>query len=145
MPRNGNRTVLNQGNSPTCGPTSCGMVLDTLGNPIDVSQLVKQLKIGKNGVTIDKLEGLLKSHGVKAQYRSKLTIEALAESTAKGKPAVVAVRQGGGGHAIVVDGITTRQGVDVVAIRDPWGEQFFERLDVFKKRYMRQGVVIKSD
>lgn len=54
------------------------------------------------------------------------------------------VRQGGGGHAIVVDGVTVRQGVPVVAIRDPWGQQYFESVDVFSKRFLGQGIVINE-
>ena len=34
IPRNTDRLVLNQGQSPTCGHNSCAMVLDTLGKPV---------------------------------------------------------------------------------------------------------------
>ena len=39
IPRNTDRLVLNQGQSPTCGHNSCAMVLDTLGKPVNVESL----------------------------------------------------------------------------------------------------------
>jgi hypothetical protein len=80
---------------------------------------------------------------VAASLDYDLSISSLAKATAGGKPAVVAVIQNGGGHAIVVDGVTTRQGAQVVAIRDPWGRQYFERVDQFEKRYLGIGIVVK--
>ncbi|WP_232358274.1 papain-like cysteine protease family protein [Paraneptunicella aestuarii] len=118
--------------------------MDTLGNSVDVEDLVKQLPITDKGVSIDKLSGVFQNYGVDAEFKRGLTIDDIASATQSGTPVIVAVRQGGGGHAIVVDGITTRQGVDVVAIRDPWGTQYFEKLTVFKKRFLRQGVIINS-
>lgn len=144
LARNGNRIVLNQGNTPTCAPTSCGMILDTLGHPVDLAALVGRANVGTNGMTADRVAVLLRSEGVDASFKTRMTIQDLADATAGGNPAIVAVRQGGGGHAIVVDGVTTRQGVQVVAIRDPWGEQFFEKVDVFNKRFLKQGIVING-
>lgn len=40
LPRNGDRTVVNQGALPTCGHNSCGMVLDTMGKPVDIVSLI---------------------------------------------------------------------------------------------------------
>ena len=129
----------------TCGPTSCGMVLDTLGRPVDLGALVQQAQVGKNGVGIDSLAKILQNEGVNARFQRGLSIDALREATAGGNPAIVAVKLDGGGHAVVVDGITTRQGIEVVSIRDPWkGVQYHEQLDVFKQRYYRQGVVIEG-
>ncbi|MBB5020636.1 hypothetical protein HNQ59_003961 [Chitinivorax tropicus] len=145
LSRNGNRAVFAQETINTCGPTSCGMVLDTLGRPVNLGTLVQQIQVGRNGVGIDSLAKLLQSEGVNASYQSRLSIEALRKATADGNPAIVAVKLEGGGHAVVVDGITTRQGVEVVSIRDPWkGAQYHEQLDVFKQRYYRQGVIIKG-
>lgn len=150
MPRYGDREVIEQEvGAPTCGPTSCAMVLDTLGNPVDVEALITKLNITETGVPINDLAGLLKSQGIDATYRSRLSIEELGRITSGGNPAVVAVITPNGGHAIVVDGITRRNGVDVVAIRDPWGNngvhrgKYFERLDSFKSRYVGQGVEVK--
>jgi len=143
LPRDGRRTVFDQGKAPTCGPVSCGMVLDTLGRPVDLAQLIRDARVGRKGVTMDRLESLLQSRGVNAVLDYDLSISSLARATASGKPAVVAVIQGGGGHAIVVDGITTRQGAQVVAIRDPWGTQYFERVSQFEQRFLGIGIVVK--
>ncbi len=40
LSRNGDRTVVNQGALPTCGHNSCGMVLDTMGKPVDIVSLI---------------------------------------------------------------------------------------------------------
>ena len=63
-------------------------------------------------------------------------------TTTKGHPAVVATRLDRGGHAIVVDGITTRQGQKVVAIRDPaLGRQYFTPLEEFSDRFSGQAIL----
>ncbi|MGZ2747417.1 two-partner secretion domain-containing protein [Burkholderia stagnalis] len=145
LTRNGSRTVIAQEAVNTCGPTSCRMVLDTLGRPVDLSALVQRAQVGKNGVGIDVLADVLRSEGVDATYRSGLSIDALREATKSGNPAIVAVKLDGGGHAVVVDGITTRLGVEVVAVRDPWkGVQYYQAIDEFKKIYYRQGVLIRG-
>ena len=38
-------------------------------------------------------------------------------------------------HAVVIDGITTRNGVRVVAIRDPHGVQYFSPVDTFRRTF----------
>jgi Peptidase C39 family len=144
LDRNGSRLVLNQGNAPTCAPTSCGMVLDTLGRPVDLADLIKSANVGPNGMTADRVATLLREQGVDASFRTRMTVQDLADATADGNPAIAAVTQGGGGHAIVVDGVTSRQGVSVVAIRDPWGQQYFEKVEVFNQRFLRQGIVING-
>lgn len=144
LERNGSRVVFNQGNAPTCAPTSCGMVLDTLGQPVDLIGLVERANVAANGMKADRVAALLRSEGVDASFRTRMTVQDLADATANGNPAIAAVRQGGGGHAIVVDGVTTRQGVPVVAIRDPWGQQYFEKVDVFSQRFLRQGIIING-
>ena len=144
MQRNGSRLVLNQGNTPTCAVYSCGMVLDTLGNPVDMTALLNQANVGANGMTMNRVATLLQNQGVSATFTTRVDMSDLAAATADGNPAIAAVTQGGGGHAIVVDGITTRMGTPVVAIRDPWGQQYFETVDSFSQRFLRQAIVIKG-
>jgi len=70
-------------------------------------------------------------------------VENLAAITNNGQPVIVMIRvfdwQGrlGGFHAVVVDGVTKRFGVDVVAIRDPIGRphggRYFQRVEDFAK------------
>ena len=143
MPRNGSRLVLNQGNAPTCAPTSCGMVLNTLGKSVNVHSLINEANVGTNGIPISKVAALLKNHDVNATFKNRMTIGDLEVATRNGKPAIVAVKQGGTGHAVVIDGVTNRYGVAVVAIRDPWGKQYFETVESFQKRFLNQGVTIK--
>jgi len=144
LARNGERTVFNQGNAPTCAPTSCGMILDTLGQPVDLVRLIERANVGPNGMSANRVADLLTGEGVNATFKARMTIDDLAKATANGNPAIAAVRQGGGGHAIVVDGVTTRQGVKVVAIRDPWGQQYFEKVDTFNQRFLRQGIIVNG-
>jgi hypothetical protein len=80
-----------------------------------------------------------------ARVKNRVSIEELAEATSKGNPAVVATRLDRGGHAIVVDGITTRQGIKVVAIRDPaLGRQYFTPLDEFIERFSGQAILTNT-
>jgi hypothetical protein len=110
----------------------------------DLAALVGRANVGANGMTADRVAALLRSEGVDASFKSRMTIQDLADATANGNPAIAAVRQGGVGHAIVIDEVTTRQGVPVVAIRDPWGQQYFEKIDVFNQRFLKQGIVING-
>jgi filamentous hemagglutinin len=144
MARNGSRKVLSQGNAPTCGPTSCGMVMDTLGLPVDLPKFIRQADVGPDGTEMSKLTKVLRDNGTDASTPVRVSLLEVMEATAKGNPAILAVKQGGGGHAIVVDGITGRDRTFVVAIRDPWGKQYFERLDVFKERYLGWAILVKG-
>ena len=108
LERNGSRVVFNQGNAPTCAPTSCGMILDTLGRSVDLVSLVESANVGANGLKADHVADLLRGEGVDASFKTRMTVQDLADATINGTPAIAAVRQGGG-HAIVVDGVTTRK------------------------------------
>ena len=119
------------------GPTSVGMVLDTT-NAARTSTNIINLGLSANGTTIDRLAALLRQNGVNAVWRQGYSIGDVAKATEGGKPLIAAVRvPGGGGHAIVVDGLTTRMGQSVVAIRDPsgGGQQYFELASEFAKRF----------
>ncbi len=62
-PRNGDRLVLNQGNLPTCGPTSCAMVLDSAGQKFDLGGLIAQSGVTAQGTTLPKLATTLNAIG----------------------------------------------------------------------------------
>ena len=143
LQRNGKRTVLNQGPYPTCGPTSCGMILDDLLPNRAKTSLGGYRGVTSKGTTADNLANLLKENGVNAKFKKGMSIEDLAEATSNGKPAIAAIRVRYGGHAVVVDGITTKFGEKVVAIRNPWGTQYFQKVSEFKKVFLRQGVTIE--
>jgi RHS repeat-associated protein len=153
MARAGKRPVLNQGNAPICGKTSADMVLDDLvpGVPRNVQGMPTPTK---TGVGIDKVANYLERNNVNARFQPWTTVDELAEATAKGDPAIAAVRQKAwdpevgkmveGGHAVVVDGVTTRQGVRVVAVRDPWGTQYFETVESFSDRWIKGQTVVTN-
>ncbi len=146
IPRDGDRLVLDQGRLPTCGPNSCAMVLDSSGKKFDLNKLIADSKVTSQGAYMGDMAQALRNQGlVTARVKNRVTIEQLAEATSNGNPAVVATRLDRGGHAVVVDGITMRQGQMVVAIRDPaLGRQYFTPLDEFSERFSGQAILTNS-
>jgi filamentous hemagglutinin len=70
------------------------------------------------------------------------TIESLTRATAKGDPAIALVDLDRGRHFVVVDGVTSRQGQKVVAIRDPAnGRQYFTPVEEFSERFSGEAVL----
>ena len=143
LPRNGDRLVLDQGQLPTCGPNSCAMILDSSGRAYDLNKLIVDSKVTSQGAYMGDMAKALRNQGLDAaRVRNGVSIEELTEATSGGNPAVVATRLDRGGHAVVVDGITTRQGQQVVAIRDPaLGRQYFTPLEEFVKRFSGQAIL----
>jgi hypothetical protein len=141
LPRNGDRLTLNQGTLPTCGPTSCAMVLDTAGRQFDLGALISQSGVTASGTTMPRLASILNSNGLSAQRVLGATVEDLAAATANGNPAIVRMSLDRGGHAIVVDGVTVRNGAIVVAIRDPaLGRQYFTPVDEFSRKFSGEAI-----
>jgi hypothetical protein len=149
LPRNGKRNVRNQLTENTdvphmaCGPTSCGMVLDTAGKPADVTKLAKEANLGKHGTYVADLETVLLNNGVNsARYMigNEVSIGTLEKATRQGHPAIVRLELQGSnggkyGHFVVVDGITIKEGQKAVAVRDPaGGKQYFVPVDQFEQR-----------
>lgn len=68
--------------------------------------------------------------------------------TSNGTPVIARIADKTGGssfsHFVVVDGVTTRNGISVVAIRDPWGKQYFSPVSTFEKNFTRDVVVPKG-
>lgn len=85
-------------------------------------------------MTSPAIRDLLRGRGVDASVVKGLTVDKLALATADGSPSIIIVEQGKGFHAVVVDGVTTRKGVSVVAVRDPWGAQYFEEASIFPRQ-----------
>ncbi|HEJ9811588.1 TPA: VENN motif pre-toxin domain-containing protein, partial [Proteus mirabilis] len=141
--RNGDRLVLNQGNLPTCGPNSCAMVMNTSGLNYDLGKLITDAKVTPQGARMNNLASAMRNQGLAdARFISRVSVEELAVATSKGNPAIVAMKLDRGGHAVVVDGITVRNGQTVVAIRDPaLGRQYFTPIDEFKNKYMGQAII----
>lgn len=117
------------------------MVLDTI-NPGRASTNTINLALTARGTTMDRLAALLRRNGVNATWRGRYSIDDVARATAGGNPLLAAVRVPGGGHAVVVDGVTTRMGQRVVAVRDPRGRQYFELVSEFSKRFRGEVVTL---
>jgi filamentous hemagglutinin len=144
--RNGSRMLLDQGQAPTCGHNPCGMVLDTLGRPVDVESLIAELPPSKGGIFPEEVAELFKGEGVNASDYYKRNVDDLIRYTTDGTPVVVRIAdpETGFSHLIVVDGVTKRNGVEVVAIRDPHGKQYFSPRTTFSKYFSGDVVVPRS-
>jgi hypothetical protein len=147
MPRNGTRTVLDQGMAPTCGHNSCGMVLDTLGKPVDVAALIERVPPSREGILSSDVARALKTEGVDAIFWDRRSVGDLAQYTQGGTPVVVRIVDSANpsalSHFVVVDGVTTRNGIPVVAIRDPNGLQYFSPVSTFIKNFTGEVIVPK--
>lgn len=148
IPRGGDRLVVNQGPVPTCGHNSCGMVLNTLGKEVDVGTLIQKLPPSDKGIFAQDVASLMKSEGVPASAFGNRNVSDLARYTSNGTPVVVRVvdKATGSGfsHFVVVDGVTTRNGISVVAIRDPHGKQYFSPVSTFERNFSGEVVVPRS-
>ncbi|WP_284147813.1 filamentous hemagglutinin N-terminal domain-containing protein [Pseudomonas mosselii] len=146
--RNGERLVVNQGPNPTCGHNSCGMVLDTLGKKVDIDSLIQKLKPQKDGIYPHDVASLLRSEGVPAQAFGSRNVADLERYTTSGTPVIARIVDNTNGtrfsHFVVVDGVTTRNGVAVVAVRDPHGVQYFSPVKTFEKNFSGDVVVPRS-
>ena len=120
------------------------MIMDTLGHEVDLEQLVKEgTQPGQTGMAPYQVVGLLKTHGVTAIDWTGRNIADLARYIAHGKPVIawIANKATGFSHWVVVDGVTSRSGIEVVAVRDPWGKQYFSPTSTFGK-YFTGSVVV---
>lgn len=148
LQRQGNRIVFRQApGSMDCGPTSCAMGLDTLGHQVDdVDAFVRRFNVAPWGTTAETMVDDLGRMGINATRRTDLTIDEIAAFTRNGSPMIVHVKQpSGAGHFVIVDGVTTRYGKRVVAVRDPAGRQYFEDVETFEARAkVRQGITFEE-
>jgi hypothetical protein len=149
LQRRSDREILYQGrDTVTCGPTSCSAVLNTLtGKNVPVETLVSRVVLLDKGTTGDQLVNVLKSEGVSARWNFSTFPKDLETLTAKGRPVIAKVKvDATNNHWIVVDGVTTRLGRKVVAIRDPGYESekfryYFELWETFSARYLKEAVI----
>ncbi|WP_256662999.1 hemagglutinin repeat-containing protein [Pseudomonas sp. 91RF] len=146
--RDGDRLVVNQGPFPTCGHNSCGMVLDTLGREVDIASLIKRIPPSEEGIGSAEVARLMTSEGVPAGVLTNRNVGELAKFTGNGTPVIVRIVDKTGGtsfsHFVVVDGVTTRNGISVVAIRDPHGSQYFSPETTFQKNFTGEVVAPRS-
>ena len=94
------------------------------------------------------VDDLMKAEGVSASAFSNRNVADLARYTSAGAPVVVRIvdktRGSDFSHFVVVDGVTTRNGVSVVAIRDPHGTQYFSPVTTFERNFSGEVVVPRS-
>ncbi|HEX5687633.1 MAG TPA: cysteine peptidase family C39 domain-containing protein [Ideonella sp.] len=145
IPRNSDRLVVSQGRLPTCGANSCVMVLDTHGKTVDVGVLIDRIGPEPRGITMHEIQGLLKSEGISASLFKGRTVKDLARYTQDGLPVIVRIRneENGFSHAVVVDAVTTRHRMEVVAIRDPHGRQYYSPASTFSKYFSGEVVITR--
>ena len=134
--------VLVQPNgSVTCGQHACGMALNTQGNPIAVDTLIRTHGPDFTaGSSPAQLQQALRDNGIESTIVPDASVADLAGYTSGGKPAIATVQTGPNTwHAVVVDGVTTRGGQRVIAIRDPAGSTnggvYYETLSSFENRF----------
>ena len=135
-----------------CGPASCAMVLETHGikDYGDLDDLARQAGVVRpgpgvqgQGSKLDDLAELLRQKGLNtARWQSDVTLKRLGEVVSSENPAIAAVDIGShnahgfsGGHAVVVDAITTitEDGVNktILSIRDPARGEYFYPAEAF--------------
>ncbi|WP_369310058.1 cysteine peptidase family C39 domain-containing protein [Providencia rettgeri] len=117
--------------------------MNTSGLNYDLGKLITDAKVTPQGARMNNLASAMRNQELAdARFISRVSVEDLAAATSKGNPAIVAMKLNRGGHAVVVDGITVRNGQTVVAIRDPaLGRQYFTPIDEFKNKYMGQAII----
>lgn len=136
-----------------CGPASTKMVAETYErNKHSFEQTVKAFrKLGakvseEGGSSVRHIKKYLRHNKIKARIVRNQTLEELAWNTQGGHPFIAAVGRRislqtpdgpvteSFGHAVVVDGVTTRNGEQLVAIRDsqhPDYPEYFMPLEYF--------------
>lgn len=145
--------VLVQPNgSVTCGQHACGMVLNTRGTPVAVDDIIADFPpTSAQGTSMTRISSALRSNDVNTVTLSNgnLTVDSLASFTANGRPSIAMVRTGPNtNHYVVVDGVTTRGGQQVVAIRDPLGSGsanggvYYETVSSFEGRFTGNAIRI---
>jgi filamentous hemagglutinin len=111
--------------------------LDTLRKPVNIEKLIQKIPPASDGIYPIDIVSLMKSEGVNATNWSGRTDDDLARYTFNGNPIVVRIIDGtkssNFSHLVVVDGVTSRNGIKVVAIRNPKGAQYFSPVSTFGK------------
>ncbi len=98
------------------------------------------------GIFSQDVAKLLKDQGVNASAYNFRNVDDLARYTADGTPVIVRLedKTTGFSHFVVVDGVTKKNGIGVVAIRDPNGAQYFSPTATFKQYFSREVVVPRN-
>lgn len=143
LPRNGSLPVQQQvTNNYTCGPNSVEMVLDTLIPDRQVSAAFDYKLVPDVGTKITYVAKALVANGVSVKHL-KRNLDYVKNATKGPNPVIAHVKlPDGGGHFLVVDGVTKRHGKEYVAIRDSaGGRMYFESVESCSKRF--SGWIVK--
>ena len=125
------------------------MVLNTQGRPVSVDDIIRTHGPDfSTGTSPTQLQRALRDNGVGSTAFVDRSVADLDQFTSNGRPAIATVQTGPNTyHAVVVDGVTTRGGQQVVAIRDPAGGTnggvYYETVSSFETRFT--GQVIRMD
>jgi hypothetical protein len=145
--RGGERIVIPQGPNPTCGPISAAMVAQGEGAfviPENFVVIARQKGwLTEKGMFRSDLPNLLWEARIASHEVTGASLEQLAAATAKGKPTIVRLN-GNPAHFIIVDGVTTRMGQPVVAIRNPHGQKYFQLTSEFEKQWDKSMIVVEG-
>ncbi|NWD72287.1 hypothetical protein HX870_32255 [Pseudomonas gingeri] len=146
--RSGDRLVVNQGPVPTCGHNSCGMGLDIVCKEVDIEIFIQKLPPSEKEIFARDVAGLMNSEGVPASAFGSRNVADFARYTGDGTPVVVRIVDNTKGtefsNFVVGDGVATRNGISVVAIRDPHGAQYFSLVSTFQRNFSGEVVVPRS-
>ena len=104
---------------------------------VDVEALISKISPSARGIYSSDVADLLRSEGVAVGQWPRRNVADLARYTADGTPVIVRIADRVGGtdfaHFVVVDGVTTKAGKSVVAIRDPHGTRYYSPVETFEK------------
>jgi hypothetical protein len=151
--RKSSRLVLNQGQDSTCGIMACGMMLHTLGKPMDENALLAffeetlEANIRKEGVEFAYisiiLRGLVEHLDPQFKIRTKYknSVDDVVSATGFGYPAIAGLKLDENCyHVVVVDFPAIVNGQQCLAIRDSSGtqekNQYFMTNKTFKSLFM---------
>ena len=137
------RPVVNQGNVPTCGHNCAALILNQEGKAVDVSNLIKSMAPTTEGITGNQVAILFKRNGINAQFVERRNIDDIVRYTQNGQSVIVRIKKDKFSHFIIVDGVTKRNGINVVAVRDPHGIQYFSPVNTFKQSFTGEVIFTK--
>ncbi|MGU7812468.1 cysteine peptidase family C39 domain-containing protein [Burkholderia sp. AW49-1] len=114
------------------------------GQWVNISQIAKDANLVPGwGTDVVGLSNALQKNGLSsARWAVDASVDDLAAATSRGNAEIAHVDLDvGGGHFVVMDGVTTRLGKSVVEIRDPGtGAQYFVPAKEFSKKFTGQVV-----
>ena len=141
------RPVSFQGKAGTCGFVSCDMVAATKGVKINPADMEKVLKRYPRGADSNQIASFLtRDVGLPARAVRGWRMPQLKAATAGGDPVIAVIRTKADGHvlhAVVVDGITMRGGQSMVAVRNPWGIQYFQTEAEFMRSFTGHAIKLR--